>query len=61
MLHSVLLQISLNELGIYCDTCIYQAVIVDARMQYQGRGWLNYDRRFHQMAAADPTNKVIFN
>ena len=45
-----------ERLRIYCD--IYQAVIVDARMRYQERGWLNYDRLFRQMAAADPTNKV---
>ena len=39
------------------DLLGYQAVIVDARMRYEGRGWLNYDRRFRQAAAADPIRK----
>jgi len=37
------------------DLLGYQAVIVDARMQHEGRGWLNYDRCFRHAAAADPT------
>ena len=32
-------------------------MIVDARTRYEGRGWLNYDHRFCQSAAADPTRK----
>ena len=39
------------------DLLGYQAVILDARMRYEGQGWLNYDRRFRQAAAADPTKK----
>ena len=35
----------------------YQAVIIDASMQYEGRGWMGYDRRFQQIAAADLTRK----
>jgi len=34
------------------DLLGYQAVIVDARMRYEGRDWLNYDRLFCQAAAA---------
>jgi len=35
------------------DLLGYQAVIMDARMRYEGTGWLNYDRRFRQSAAAN--------
>jgi len=35
------------------DLLGYQAVIVDDRMRYERRGWLNYDCCFHQAAAAD--------
>ena len=30
----------------------YQTLIVEARMEYEGDGWLGYDRRFRQNAAA---------
>ena len=36
------------------DMLGYQAVIIDDRMWYEGRGWLNYDRHFCKSAAADP-------
>ena len=39
------------------DLLGYQAVIIDANMQYEGRGWMGYDRRFRQIAAADPSRK----
>ena len=39
------------------DLLGYQAVIIDASMRYEGRGWMGYDRRFRQIAAADPTKK----
>ena len=32
----------------------YQALILEARMEYDGDGWLGYDRRFRQRAAANP-------
>ena len=32
-------------------TC-YQAVIIEAHMEYDGNTWLGYDRHFHQTAAA---------
>ena len=34
------------------DMLGYQALIVEARMEYEGDGWLGYDRRFRQTAAA---------
>ena len=34
------------------DMLGYQTLIVEACMEYQGEGWLGYDRRFRQMAAA---------
>ena len=36
------------------DMLGYQALIVEARMEYEGDGWLGYDRRFRQTAAASP-------
>ncbi len=37
------------------DLLGYQALILEARMEYDGDGWLGYDRRFRQRAAADTT------
>ena len=34
------------------DMLGYQTLIVEARMEYEGEGWLGYDRRFRQNAAA---------
>ena len=34
------------------DLLGYLALIVEARMEYEGDGWLGYDRRFRQNAAA---------
>ena len=34
------------------DMLGYHILIVEARMEYQGEGWLGYDRWFQQMAAA---------
>ena len=39
------------------DLLGYQAVIIDASMRYEGRGWMGYDCRFRQIAAADPLRK----
>ena len=36
------------------DLLGYQALILEARMEYDGDGWLGYDRRFRQRAAANP-------
>ena len=36
------------------DLLGYQALILEARMEYVGDGWLGYDRRFRQRAAANP-------
>ena len=36
------------------DLLGYQTLIVEARMEYEGDGWLGYDRRFRQTAAASP-------
>ena len=36
------------------DLLGYQAIIVEACMEYEGETWLGYDRRFRQMAAATP-------
>ena len=36
------------------DLLGYQVLIVEARMEYEGNGWLGYDRRFRLMAAAVP-------
>ena len=32
----------------------YQALIVEARMEYEGGGWLGYHHCFRQTAAASP-------
>ena len=32
-------------------------MIIDASMQYEGRGWMGYDGCFWQIAAADPSRK----
>ena len=36
------------------DLLGYQTLIIQASMEYKGDGWLGYDRRFRQNAAADP-------
>lgn len=36
------------------DRLGYQVLIIEARMEYEGDGWLGYDRRFRQRAAATP-------
>ena len=36
------------------DMLGYQTLIVEARMEYEGDGWLGYDRRFRQTAATSP-------
>ena len=36
------------------DLLGYQGLILEARMEYAGDGWLGYDRRFRQRAAANP-------
>ena len=36
------------------DMLGYQVLIIEARMEYEGDGWLGYDRRFRQRAAASP-------
>jgi hypothetical protein len=36
------------------DLLGYQAVIVEACLEYGNDSWLGYDRRFRQMAAASP-------
>lgn len=36
------------------DLLGYQTLIIQASMEYRGDGWLGYDRRFRQNAAADP-------
>ena len=36
------------------DLLGYQALIVEARMEYDGETWLAYDRRFRQTVAATP-------
>ena len=36
------------------DMLGYLALIIEARMEYEGDGWLGYDRRFRQNAAASP-------
>ena len=33
----------------------YQALIIDASIQYDGDGWMGYDRRFRLSAAANST------
>ena len=47
--------IALKHPGKLPDLLGYQVLIVEARMEYEGDGWLGYDRRFRQMAAAVPT------
>ena len=39
------------------DMLGYLALIVEARMEYDGDGWLGYDRRFRQNAAAHHLGK----
>ena len=39
------------------DLLGYQTLIVDASLEYQGDGWMGYDRQFHQGAA---TNATLF-
>lgn len=39
------------------DLLDYQSLIIEAKMQYDGNGWLSYDRRFRQNAAASPDQK----
>ena len=36
------------------DLLGYMALVVEARMEYDGDTWLGYDRRFRQMVAASP-------
>lgn len=36
------------------DLLGYQGLILEARMEYAGDGWLGYDRKFRQRAAANP-------
>ena len=36
----------------------YQTLIVEARIEYKGDGWLGYDRHFRQTAAASPDTPV---
>ena len=36
------------------DMLGYQALIVEACMQYEGDSWLGYDRQFHQTEAGSP-------
>ena len=36
------------------DLLGYQALLVEAHIQYEGDAWLGYDRRFRQTAAASP-------
>lgn len=36
------------------DLLNYQALLVEAHMEYEGDTWLRYDRRFRQAAAALP-------
>ena len=39
------------------DLLGYQSLIIEAKMQYEGSGWLSYDRRFRLNAAAQPDQK----
>ena len=32
----------------------YQALIIDAYLEYKSNCWMGYDRRFRQIAASDP-------
>ena len=49
-------------MAVYCrnqphriqDLLGYQTLIIEASLEYQGDGWLGYDRRFRQRAAANP-------
>ena len=47
--------IALKNPGKLPDLLGYQVLIVEARMEHEGDGWLGYDCRFRQMAAAVPT------
>ena len=47
--------IALKNPGKLPDLLGYQVLIVEARMEHEGDGWLGYDHRFRQMAAAVPT------
>ena len=46
--------IALKNPGKLPDLLGYQVLIVEARMEHEGDGWLGYDRRFRQMATAVP-------
>ena len=39
------------------DLLSYQALIIEAQMEYPGDHWLGYDRRFRQRAAVTKTTK----
>jgi len=39
------------------DVLAYQIIILEASLEFEGNGWLGYNRRFHQNAAADPNVK----
>lgn len=36
----------------------YQALIIDAYLEYKSNCWMGYDRRFRQIAASDPGRKL---
>ena len=36
------------------DMLGYLVLVIEARMEYEGDGWLGYDRQFRQNAAASP-------
>lgn len=36
------------------DLLGYHTLIIQASMEYKGDGWMGYNHRFHQNAAADP-------
>ena len=36
------------------DMLVYLALVIEAGMEYERDGWLGYDRRFRQNAAASP-------
>ena len=46
---------SLRNPGKLPDLLGYQVLIVEARMEHEGDGWLGYDCHFRQMAVAVPT------
>lgn len=37
------------------DLLSYQTLIIEASLEYQGDGWMGYDRRFRQRAATTPS------